>query len=1187
MTTQQASARVRQRGVALVIVLAMVALIAALAIGFLNRAGSNRSAAASYGAAATSRQLADTTVNIVQGQINQATQLPAGSVWASQPGAIRTFKSDGSLDTIYRLYSSSSLTASNYTALAGDVPSANWMASPAIWIDLNAPAARAGTASLSYPILDPRSPTGSGLINLDGFALASPPGASSNQPAPMPVRWLYVLRNGEIIAPDDESSGQIATFANSSVKPSADNPIVGRTAFWTDDESCKINVNTAADGAFWDTPHVDAPDEHKLANSQPMAREYQRYPGHPATTSLKAVFDALKVPLGTYPSAMGETSDFFKLLPRYNDDYGSKQGTAVTTASSNPETAKSDRFYSGTGEMLFNPKRASSGLTLSQVETGKFFLTANSRAPELNLFGQPRIATWPVSENPSDSYRTPIDRLIAFASTINGKPYYFTRLNSRSPSVDISLSRNQQLLNYLDRSTQRNVPGVGKSFVDKYGQTETRQILTEIFDYIRCMNLRDSTLSETYQYATRSPNAASNENYGLGEVTPSISDGWGTQGFGRFYRITEVALVFVAVGEGSDGSTSATPVLSAQAGLVNYTGTLGNYTPANSTRAVQAFLVMNFFDPNFGWSSHYPNSNITVSGLDSFKLNDQSMALPSSASIPLFFTTVPPYNSRAYGGPLDWRVLIRKLGPNNPPKPGGAAEFPFYSKILEIPTGPGSMSFSGGKVTIKLFDGQSNLVSTYNIDFPGCATLPIPTLPVHYRQFGIDMNTSVNRGYPVVDRFDARVLKNDQGLYTYYDTVIDPNDVVFGVVPSKTTGDYRLLARTEVPASVFVQHPSAGSHSQGFGFDTPVQEFTGSVRGTLYNPAFAQNRKPFVPATVQGAFVGGTSTIPGDWDNGFGKRLDGPFINKPDEGTIYNAGTEDPYFKTDYGETAIGASFFSANRQVPSPVMFGSLSTGVMSLTPWQTLLFRPGPTGHPGANDPKDHYLLDLFWMPVAEPYAISEPFSTAGKVNMNYQILPFTYITRNTALRAVLSPEKVAQFGKTSGAYSRVISASARSVLNLSDTDGTLRQFKERFSKGDIFRSATEICDIFLVPSGSSWTSDSAARTAWYGDSFAYVGDNLRERPYATIYPRVTTKSNTFRVYYTTQSLNNRSPNPAVWNEGLGVVTGEYRGSTTIERYLNSSDTNLPDAATDTSNPSLEDYYRWRIVEQTSFAP
>ncbi len=38
---------------------------------------------------------------------------------------------------------------------------------------------------------------------------------------------------------------------------------------------------------------------------------------------------------------------------------------------------------------------------------------------------------------------------------------------------------------------------------------------------------------------------------------------------------------------------------------------------------------------------------------------------------------------------------------------------------------------------------------------------------------------------------------------------------------------------------------------------------------------------------------------------------------------------------------------------------------------------------------------MMDLFNMPTVEPYAISEPFSTAGKVNMNYQILPYTYIT------------------------------------------------------------------------------------------------------------------------------------------------------------------------------------------------
>ncbi len=77
-------------------------------------------------------------------------------------------------------------------------------------------------------------------------------------------------------------------------------------------------------------------------------------------------------------------------------------------------------------------------------------------------------------------------------------------------------------------------------------------------------------------------------------------------------------------------------------------------------------------------------------------------------------------------------------------------------------------------------------------------------------------------------------------------------------------------------------------------------------------------------------------------------------------------------------------------------------------MRPWQTLLFCPNPASeannsgapiHPGFGwtasaatnappykIPPDHALLDFFTMPIVQPYAISEPFSTAGKVNMNY---------------------------------------------------------------------------------------------------------------------------------------------------------------------------------------------------------
>ena len=197
---------------------------------------------------------------------------------------------------------------------------------------------------------------------------------------------------------------------------------------------------------------------------------------------------------------------------------------------------------------------------------------------------------------------------------------------------------------------------------------------------------------------------------------------------------------------------------------------------------------------------------------------------------------------------------------------------------------------------------------------------------------------------------------------------------------------------------------------------------------------------------------------------------------------------------------------------MPSAGMFGSIPTGVFANPPqpWQTLLFRPGPVVasnyHKGSQSPKDHLLLDLFWMPVAEPYAISEPFSTNGKANLNYQIQPFTYIKRPTALLSALDSEKVAKVSNTQAnqyktyAPAQRLTTPARLALNLDPTNGTLRQFEEKFGNRDIFHSASEICDIYLVPQGYSWTSDSTAQAGWYGDDFALVGDMSASVPTPT---------------------------------------------------------------------------------------
>ncbi|HEX4084588.1 MAG TPA: hypothetical protein VHY22_06755, partial [Chthoniobacteraceae bacterium] len=412
------------KAAALIIVLAIIVLIAAVVIGFLFRAGTSRITTSSYSAKVSTRRLADMVVNLVQGQINDATGQGSSAAWASQPGAVRVFDDTGALLNIYRLYSSTSMTTATPGDLANDVPvSGTWESAPATWVDLNAPIAVQGVDStgtnpvLTYPILDPRDPTNPGtaanpgelsVTKMPGFFLGTSngtgtvPGTTAVPTAggananiiPMPVRWMYVLQDGSIVAPTvGKSGGNSVTIASAS----GTNPIVGRVAFWTDDDSCKVNINTAAGSlsyrpdptqnykassvlpAPWDTPRFANWDEFRLfAQDQPVHNEYQRYPGHPATTVLYNILNGLGMPFldGTpqyppdgsasylqsgfmaAPNGSGTTS-FFGLLPRYSDAWSSNGGLAATILSGTaapPVTLTGtvpSRLYTSLGEFIY------------------------------------------------------------------------------------------------------------------------------------------------------------------------------------------------------------------------------------------------------------------------------------------------------------------------------------------------------------------------------------------------------------------------------------------------------------------------------------------------------------------------------------------------------------------------------------------------------------------------------------------------------------------------------------------------------------------------------------------------------------------------------------------------------------------------------------------------------------------
>jgi uncharacterized protein (TIGR02600 family) len=250
----------------------------------------------------------------------------------------------------------------------------------------------------------------------------------------------------------------------------------------------------------------------------------------------------------------------------------------------------------------------------------------------------------------------------------------------------------------------------------------------------------------------------------------------------------------------------------------------------------------------------------------------------------------------------------------------------------------------------------------------------------------------------------------------------------------------------------------------------------------------------------------------------------------------------------------------------------------------------------------------LDLFTMPIVEPYAISEPFSTAGKVNMNYQIMPFAYIKRDTGVRAVLKasrimaiPQALSTVTSLGPSYKDGLRAryEFRWDINPDRTTGTLAGFEQRFAAGDIFRSASEICDIYLVPKkipalstnvsyppGANPPASYAAAAAWW-DDFQLTGDNTREAPYGDIYARLTTKSNTYTVHYRVQSLKKNRSTPAnQWVEGKDLGMGEIRGATTVERYIDLGNPNLPDFA-QASSASAEDFYKIRTIGSSVFNP
>jgi len=190
------------------------------------------------------------------------------------------------------------------------------------------------------------------------------------------------------------------------------------------------------------------------------------------------------------------------------------------------------------------------------------------------------------------------------------------------------------------------------------------------------------------------------------------------------------------------------------------------------------------------------------------------------------------------------------------------------------------------------------------------------------------------------------------------------------------------------------------------------------------------------------------------------------------------------------------------------------------------------------------------------------------------------------------------------------RRVNAGATSVVQ-----GTLSQFEARFrflsstptATRGLFRTASQICEVHLLPrkiptqnngvdggdldadrpyTVANMTTGNIDNNFWLNR--AMTGENVKERVYSSIYNKLTTQSNTFRVHFKAQVIKKaRSVAPDELDITKENAVSEYRGSALIERKVDPKDPRIPDYALNPGAEPLDSFYRFRVLETKRFTP
>jgi hypothetical protein len=260
----------RSTASALVISLIFLVLITIAIVGFVTTAGLERKTVQSHFAGVQADLYSSMAVKVAASRITEATSKP-NSWWVSQPGRIAQtgFGTNSTVPTTTFVDLTSG--QSGTTAI------------PDVSVNLN-------RASLTQ---------GTGLIAASGTT-------------EMLVTWIYVRRDGS----QEPAAGAAPPYNQS-------NPVVGRYAYWTDDESTRINLNTAASRIFPQSEPLSHPSRLDLTELEPLnASDVQKIRSLRDDKILNSVEEARGVSgesnVGTALSANKESLTHYNHSPELN-----------------------------------------------------------------------------------------------------------------------------------------------------------------------------------------------------------------------------------------------------------------------------------------------------------------------------------------------------------------------------------------------------------------------------------------------------------------------------------------------------------------------------------------------------------------------------------------------------------------------------------------------------------------------------------------------------------------------------------------------------------------------------------------------------------------------------------------------------------------------------------------------------